>query len=493
VELHSELGEGLSDFETVMHDAKREVAKRSLQAEVQRLVEVVEAIGAEDIRLRDHSKRSLARAVTELLVAVPIYRAYVVPGEEPTAGAVTTLETAVAEAAERVPDLTDELEALRDLALGRYGRSGRKDEFIVRFQQTCGPVMAKGVEDTAFYRWYPLVSLCEVGGDPTAHGTGVGAFHEWAARQLVHWPQAMTTLSTHDTKRSEDLRLRLAVLSELSSAAAEAFTAFRWASERHVVRGAAGQAVPSPQVEYLVWQNLVGAWPISLDRLSGYVQKALREAKQETSWQSVDEKYEADVQAWLAAVLDDPVVTELIETLVARLDPFARSNSLSAKLVQLTMPGVPDIYQGCEAVDRSLVDPDNRRAVDFAARASWSSAVAATAPAPGDLDAEKVLVVRTALRLRRELAESFDGDYTPLVATGVAAEHLVAFGRGSDIVTVATRLAARLDARGGWGDTTLTLPSGTWVDSLTGVTSKGEVRLADLLASLPVALLVRTD
>jgi (1->4)-alpha-D-glucan 1-alpha-D-glucosylmutase len=491
VELHSELGEGLSDLETVVHDAKREVAKRLLQAEVQRLVEVVEAIGAEDIRLRDHSKRSLARAVTELLVAVPVYRAYVVPGEAPTPGAVTTLETAVAEAAERVPDLSDELEALRDLALGRFGRSRRKDEFVVRFQQTCGPVMAKGVEDTAFYRWYPLVSLCEVGGDPTGHGTGVASFHEWAGRQLLHWPQAMTTLSTHDTKRSEDARLRLAVLSELPRETAAAFTAFRWASERHVVHDFGGASVPSAQVEYLVWQNLVGTWPITLDRLSGYLQKALREAKQETSWQSIDAEYETAVQAWLAAVLADPVVVDLIEAFVARLAPHARSNTLAAKLVQLTMPGVPDIYQGCEGVDYSLVDPDNRRPVDFAARRAWAHTAAGGVPVLGDVNASKFAVVRSALHLRRDRRSAFDGSYAPLTASGPEADHVVAFGRGEDVVVLATRLPARLAATGGWSVTAMTLPPGSWVDRLSGSTYTGDVPLAVLFADLPVALLTR--
>lgn len=493
VELHAELGEGLADFDTVAHDAKREVAKRVLQAEVQRLVEVVEAIGAEDIRLRDHSKRSIARAVTELLVAIPIYRAYVVPGDVASAAAVTTFETAVAEAAERVPDLADELAALRDLALGRFGRSKRKDEFVVRFQQTCGPVMAKGVEDTAFYRWYPLVSLCEVGGDPRGHDIGPAAFHEWATRQQDRWPLAMTTLSTHDTKRSEDLRMRLAVLTELPAEAAAAFTAFRWAAERLVTRDVAGEAAPSPHVEYLVWQNLVGAWPITVDRMATYVQKALREAKQQTSWQVVDEVYEAAVLRWLGRILDDRAVVEALEMIVARLEPFAQSNSLSAKLIQLTMPGVPDIYQGCEGIDRSLVDPDNRRLVDFVARARSLQALAGEVA--GDAESQKLSVVQTALRLRRDRPDSFGakGGFVPLRASGSNAEHAVAFVRGSDVLIVATRLAARLATEGGWEDTSIRLPDGMWVDALGGTHFSGDVLMSDLLEALPVALLVRTD
>jgi (1->4)-alpha-D-glucan 1-alpha-D-glucosylmutase len=484
VSLHASLTEGAT-FEDVAHAAKRDVIKHLLQAEVQRLIEVVAAIGVEDIRLRDHSKRSLGRALTELLAAMPVYRTYVVPGDEIPAAATEVLGEARLLATERAPDAVEELEALHGLALGRFGRSARKDEFVVRFQQTCGPVMAKGLEDTAFYRWYPLVALCEVGGDPTAAGIGPAAFHRWATRQHENWPNGMTTLSTHDTKRSEDTRLRLAVLSELATEVAQEFTAFL--SSAPPTQGVDGVDVPSAQVAYLVWQNLVGAWPISLDRMATYVQKALREAKQETSWSAIDGNYESAVQGWLAALLDDPTVTGALEEFVARLEPFARSNSLSAKLIQLTMPGVPDIYQGTEAIDRSLVDPDNRRPVDFAARSAWLDG--------GDHDAgdaEKVHLVATALRVRREHAAAFVGAYAALEATGSVRAHVVAFLRGSDVITVATRLAAGLDAAGGWTDTSLLLPPGEWRDELSGVRHAGDVRLVELLANRPVALLTRS-
>ena len=479
--LHAELLPVPEPFDEVALSAKREVARRLLGAEVERLVAVVESVGDEDVQLRDHSPRALTDALVELLARMPVYRAYVCPGEDPPAESVAVLMAAAAAAAAYAPDLADEVGALRDLALGRFGRSARKDEFVVRFQQTTGPVMAKGVEDTAFYRWYPLVSLCEVGGDPTGSHVGVDAFHAWARRQQERWPHGMTTLSTHDTKRSEDLRLRLAVLSELPGEARRAFDAFRWAAERH----AATPDVPSPQVAYLVWQNLVGAWPVRPERMADFVTKALREAKRETSWQSVDTAYEAAVQGWLAAALDDPVVLAPVAALVAVLEPFARSNTLSAKLVQLLMPGVPDVYQGCEAIDRSLVDPDNRRLVDFGAHAAWLDG----GEGP---DAEKVHLVATALRVRRERAECIGADatYTRLSARGPAAEHMVAFGRGADVVVVATRLPARLARRGGWDDTLLQL-RGAWREELSGSTWGGDVRLADLLTGLPVALLTR--
>src|SRR3954447_9599602 len=481
--LHASLTDGAS-FEEVAHTAKRDVAKHLLQAEVQRLIEVVAAIGVEDIRLRDHSKRSLGRALTELLAAMPVYRAYVVPGDDVPAEAIDVLHRARLLALDRAPDAAEELDALHDLALGRLGRSPRKDEFVVRFQQTCGPVMAKGVEDTAFYRWYPLVALCEVGGDPTAAGTGPAAFHRWAARQQEHWPSGMTTLSTHDTKRSEDARLRLAVLSEVATEAAAEFRRFLAAAPP--AKGADGADVPSSQVAYLIWQNLVAAWPVSLERMATYAEKALREAKQDTSWSAIDEDYESRVQDWLAGLMGDPAVSDSTAAFVAGLEPFARANSLGAKLIQMTMPGVPDIYQGTEAIDRSLVDPDNRRAVDFAARAAWLDG-----DDRGSIDAEKVHLVAAALRVRSEHPESFIGGYHALEATGPASEHVIAFQRGSDVITVATRLAARLDGQGGWADTSLTLPGGQWREQLGGGTYAGDVRLAELLNRVPAALLVR--
>ena len=218
--------------------------------------------------------------------------------------------------------------------------------------------------------------------------------------------------------------------------------------------------------------------------MSTYVQKALREAKQETSWSGIDEAYESRVRDWLAALLDDPAASDSLAAFVARLEPFARANSLAAKLIQLTMPGVPDIYQGTEAIDRSLVDPDNRRPVDFAARSLWLDEVDRRG-----VDAEKVHLVATALRVRREHPDAFVEEYKALDATGSASDHVLAFQRGSDVITVATRLSAGLAAGGGWGDTSLVLPPGEWHEELRGSTYAGQVSLADLLEDLPVALL----
>ncbi|MGH3282892.1 MAG: hypothetical protein ACRDNW_27710, partial [Trebonia sp.] len=383
------------------------------------------------------------------------------------------------------------------------GAAGRVGEFVIRFQQTTAPVQAKGVEDTACYRWPRLVSLNEVGCDPDRFGVTPGEFHATARRLAADWPATMTTLSTHDTKRQEDVRARLAVLAEMPQEWCEEVG--RW-HERAVSLRFFGSVPPAvdPDTEYLLWQTLVGAWPISSERLTGYLTKAVREDKRRTSWVSPDQEYEAAVLGLATRVLDDREIAGSIARFVAGIAGYAAANSLGAKLVQLTMPGVPDVYQGCEAVALSLVDPDNRREVGIARIRSdllGLDAVAdtvATAPVGYPADGElgsfrkaKLLVTSRALRLRRARPEWFSGDYEPLAVSGDAADHAVTFRRGGQAVTVATRLPAGLRRRGGWRDTVLTLPGGAWVDLLTGAVHSGPaIPMAALTGRLPVALLV---
>jgi (1->4)-alpha-D-glucan 1-alpha-D-glucosylmutase len=349
-------------------------------------------------------------------------------------------------------------------------------------------VQAKGVEDTAYYRWSRLVSRNEVGGDPDRFGTSPAGFHAFAGHLARCWPATMTTLSTHDTKRQEDVRARLAVLAE--SGPAWALAVRHWHDRAAALTGG---RLPEPDTEYLLWQTLVGAWPVSGDRLSGYLRKAVREAKTATSWTDPDPGYEAAVLSLAAAVLADRLLAGWIAEFVAGLAPAARANSLGAKLVQLTMPGVPDVYQGCELSGFALVDPDNRRPVDFAHRGQLLARQDAGQP-PDGLDAEKLLVTSAALRLRRAHPDWFAGSYQPLAADGPAAGHCAAFSRGGpdgQAVTVATRLPRGLAAAGGWGGTVLPLPAADWRDVLTGATHTGAYpALAELTKRLPVALLV---
>ncbi len=317
------------------------------------------------------------------------------------------------------------------------GAAGSAAELVVRFQQTTGPVLAKGVEDTAFYRWSRLLTLNEVGGDPDRFGVLPEAFHAEAARLTASWPATMTTLSTHDTKREEDVRARLAVLAELPArwGAQVAEWHERAMAAAHPRRSA---AAVDPDTEYLIWQTLVGTWPISGERLAGYLTKAIREADRRTSWADQDPEYEAAVHALAASAIDEPELSGSIGEFVAGIAAPALANSLGAKLVQLTMPGVPDVYQGCDLSGLSLVDPDNRRAVDFARRRALladldAGRLSLDNPAePGglSLDAAKLLVTARALRLRRARPDWFAGGYTPVTATGPAADHVLAFARG---------------------------------------------------------------
>jgi len=494
---------GTVSFAAVAETAKREVATGSLSAEVRRLAGLLARRG--DPALRGLAAGDLRTVLAELLTAVPVYRAYVVPGEPPPATSAATVAAAAAQAKRALPPrLHRAVAAVAALALGSTGKTGGwRDEFVVRFQQACGPVMAKGVEDTAFYRWSRLVALNEVGGEPDSPGTEPEAFHEFAGRLAQDWPATLSTLSTHDTKRQEDVRARLAVLAEIPRAWAAQVA--RWHEAAADLsgggRGARGRAkqsggrLPEPDTEYLMWQTLVGAWPVSAERAAGYLTKAMREAKTATSWQDPDEDYEAGVLGLAAAVLGDAGLAAAIAGFTARIAAAARVNSLGAKLVQLTMPGAADVYQGCELGGFALVDPDNRRLVDYTRR--WFLLAAQDAGGPGlppDLDAEKLLVTTRALRLRREHPDWFTGGYAPVRATGPAAGHVIAFQRGGHAITVATRLPVGLGQRGGWRGTVLPVPGGRWRDVLTGATHSGpRLLLSDIEIRLPVALLVPGD
>jgi (1->4)-alpha-D-glucan 1-alpha-D-glucosylmutase len=496
---------GTPRFAAVAETAKREVTRGSLGAEVRRLARLLPR--CDDAALRELAACDLRTVVAELLTAVPVYRAYVTPGGPPPAASAAVMAGAVTRASRQLPKrLRPALAAVAALALGSAGKAGDggwRDEFVVRFQQTCGPVMAKGVEDTAFYRWSRLVALNEVGGEPDSAGTEPEAFHEFAGRLARDWPATLTTLSTHDTKRQEDVRARLAVLAEIPQGWAAEVAGWHEAAAAlsgggHGARGRreqSGGRLPEPDTEYLMWQTLVGAWPVSADRAARYLTKAMREAKTATSWQDPDEDYEAGVLGLAAAVLGDPGITAAIAGLADRIAADARVNSLGAKLVQLTMPGAADVYQGCELGGFALVDPDNRRLVDYSRR--WFLLAAQDAGGlgpPPDLDTEKLLVTSQALRLRRDHPHWFTGGYAPVRATGPAAGHVIAFQRGEHAITVATRLPVGLRRRGGWADTVLPVPEGRWRDVLTGATHSGpRPLLSDIAIRLPVALLVPAD
>lgn len=455
------------DWHQLIHDTKRAVADTILHSEVLRITRELAATGAPG--LDDEVADEVADAVGELLACFGVYRSYLPQGAR-------YLDAALADARAHRPDLARMLDLLAPVL-------GDPDaDPALRFQQTSGMVMAKGVEDCAFYRYSRLTSLNEVGGDPSIFSVTPAQFHAAMADRQADWPHAMTCLSTHDTKRGEDVRARITVLAETPEA---------W--ETTLDRLLELAPVPDPGFGSLLWQAVLGAWGSSPDetlrtRLQAYAEKAMREAGDHTTWTEPDADYENAVHAAVDAAFDDTEVRAVLDGLVDLVGDAGWANALGAKLVAITMPGVPDVYQGSELWEQSLVDPDNRRPVDFDVRAS----LLGTPPGPGaptgveDVGAAKLHVTAAALRLRRDAAELFT-TYAPVAATGPAAAHVLAFDRGGAI-TVATRLPLTL-AGTGWGDTTLTLPPGTWRDVLTDrvVTE----RLDDVLATLPVALLVK--
>lgn len=502
-------------FSSTLDKAKHEVIGDMLFAEVSRLTEVAVSICASDIMLRDHTRRQLGRAIIELLAAMDRYRAYIEPGIEADEDEVAVITRAAERARVRLDaDESDTLDLIVSLACGTVGPArdpyaqADRDEFITRFAQTCGPVMAKAKEDTAFYRYTRFTGVNEVGSDPGLVGVSPDDFHSFAADLARDWPTTMTTMSTHDTKRSSDVRARLGVLLEFPRDWEQLVADLeKYAEEPRsdLVDGATAN---------LVWQTLAGTWrlagtaagaePISAERLSGYLTKAMREAKTRTTWTEVDTDYEQAVLDLATGCLTDPSVGELLDGFTGTTCQAARAAILGRKLVQLTMPGVPDVYQGCEVVDLSLVDPDNRRPVDLdyrddlLGRIRFGSEDPLAGISEGErLDAEKLLVTASALRIRRQHPEAFRGQdavYRPVAAT---TGHAVAFSRSTagaermTSITVATRLAGVLAERGGWKDHQVVLPEGSFRDLLTGRGwPGGEVNLAELLESLPVALLV---
>ncbi len=467
-------GGGL-DLENAVERAKRTVVDDLLGPEVLRLTRrACEARpDLDEERTRD--------AVVEMLVASEVYRAYIRPDQRLTPLARERIAHAHQEALAARPDLALELGALAALAQARDPEDESSLDFAIRLQQTWGPVMAKGIEDTTFYRWHRLVALNEVGGDPgMLEHAGPATLHTWAADQQEAWPLGMTTLSTHDTKRSEDVRARLLAVAQDTIA---------WEDCSKAFRDAADAARVDRPTAHLLWQTMVGAGPLPQDRLHGYLTKAMREAKRHTAWVDGNPDYEARVLAFADEAAAPGPLRAAVDAAVLENQEGIRATVLGQKLLQLLLPGTADTYQGTEVVNLSLVDPDNRRPVDYADLADRLERLDREAPIT--IDDEKMLVTSRALRVRRELRECFghDATYEPLTTDS---EHALGFVRTGRVAALVTRAPRRLADTGGWKDQSVSLPPGTWRDELTGRihVGDGEVRCADLFARMPVALLV---
>ena len=538
-------------FREVGYQARLLILRVAMSSELQLLAYRLKRLCQQDRHSRDFTLNTLRTALREILACFPVYRTYITerfiaPRDE------AVVLRAVAQAKRRNPAMDAAVfDFIRDVLLLRQpahlDEAGRRERefFIGRFQQTTSPVVAKGIEDTAFYRYYPLAALNEVGGEPDAGGADVETFHEENLARRRLWPEAMLASTTHDTKRSEDVRARLSVLSEIPQLWRAAVN--RWArwNRRHR-RDVDGEPAPSRNDEYLFYQSAVGIWPLEpvegeghrqlVERLQAYMEKATREAKVRTSWINPDEDYDAAVRDFVAAALAEGPRNRFLADLMAfhgHVADWGLYTSLSQLLLKLASPGVPDIYQGQEVWDFSLVDPDNRRPVDFDLL-RWllgevSAAVEAGPKAQRELAARlavtprdnrlKLFVTWRTLQFRRRYAELFRrGDYHPLAVSGAKAEHVCAFAwrgprnDGSDgeatAVVVVPRFLARLTplpeeggppppplGAGTWSDTGVALPApaaGPLRNLFTAAACPIEgttLRLADALAEFPIALL----
>ena len=479
-----------SPYAEVVHAAKQQIMHEELAAEIARLTRLLVEVCDGHRRQRDHTRRELRDALREVIAAFPVYRTYVQPNRPVSDTDQARVAQAIDAVRQRRPEIDGELlEFLGDLLVLRVP-GAVETEFALRFQQVSAPVMAKGAEDTAFYRYHRLVSLNEVGGDPGVFGRPPADFHTDSARSADRWPHALLTLSTHDTKRSADVRARLNLLSEIPEAWEEAVRG--WARDNE--RWKTGEW-PDANTEYLLYQTLVGAWPIGVERASAFMEKAAKEAKVHTSWVNPMAEYDQALKAFVSAVLTDGAFVARLEAFLRehRLVELGRVNSLAQTALLLTSPGIPDLYQGTEIWDLSLVDPDNRRPVDYELRRRLlddvSIRTADQVPAAHG-EASKLWLIARVLRHRRERPEAYTSrHYEPLPVAGSRADHAVAFSRG-DVAVVVPRLVIGLG--GDWAGTTVMLPAGGWTNVLDGSDhSGGPAGAAELLARFPVAVLAR--
>jgi (1->4)-alpha-D-glucan 1-alpha-D-glucosylmutase len=488
--LYAELTGEPTVYAEVLRVQKHRVLRDVLGSDVNRLTALLAEICEEHRNFRDYTRHDLHEVLRELIACFPVYRTYVTAeAEGASAQDEKYVGEAIAEVRRRRPEFDGRLlDFLAELLLRRVPGE-QETEFVLRFQQTTSPAMAKGAEDTTFYVYNRLVSLNEVGGDPGRFGLSVADFHEASRAAQWKWPRGLLATSTHDSKRGEDVRARINLLSEIPEAWADVARGWFERNRRHW-----GAETPDLNTEYLFYQTLVGTWPIETPRIKAYMEKAAREAKSRTSWTSPDAAYESLLQAFVDGVMSDEAFRREMDAFVSTLLEPGRTSSLAQVLLKMTSSGVPDLYQGTELWDSSLVDPDNRRPVDFALRQrllgemeglSVESVMART-----DEGLPKLWLITRALRLRRARPRAFgpQGEYVPLATSGAAADHVVAFSRGGEVVTVVPRLQLRL--RGDWADTRLTLPDGVWRHELTGEDFPGGATApGPLFARFPVALL----
>ena len=481
------------DFETLAHEKELNVELAALGSDVNRLTSLFLEICENNRDRRDYTREEIRRALREVAACFAVYRSYVVPDRDQITDEDRALiDEAVLEAKNRTNDQEPGILDFIGDVLALRSRGGLETEFLLRFQQFTSPVMAKGVEDTALYCFNRMIGLNEVGAAPDRDGLTVAEFHEYCTKMQATHPETMTTLSTHDTKRADDVRARLAALTEIPGRWRVAVN--RWSRMNGTFRTG---NYPDRNTEYFLYQTMIGAWPISKDRLTAYMEKATREAKQQTSWTQPNKEFEEALKTFIERILESQAFVTELERFVGRVLEAGRMNSLAQTLLKYTAPGVPDTYQGGELWDLSLVDPDNRRPVDYDLRREMLNELRSGMEVDEIMrrmnsGMPKLFVTHHALSLRREHPEWFgvDAAYTPLVADGSKSEHLIGFMRGDSVAALVPRWPLRLG--GNWAATTVELPAGEWKNVLTRETvTGGRLRVESLIRRFPVALLTR--
>ncbi|MGB6831163.1 MAG: malto-oligosyltrehalose synthase [Terracidiphilus sp.] len=480
-------------YDSMVHAKKLNVQHEALGSDVNRLAQLFVEICENNRDRRDYTRAEIRRAIREVAASFSVYRTYVAPGrDEVTEEDVKEISNAAAFAKTQRSDLSLDLFDFICDVLTLRARGKLETEFLLRFQQFTSAVMAKGLEDTAFYCYNRLIGLNEVGGAPERSGTTLDEFHSYCARMQAGHPQTMNTLSTHDTKRSEDVRARLAVLTEIPGNWRSAL--HRWSRRNHQFK--TGKFLDR-NTEYFLYQTLIGAWPITVDRMTSYMEKAVREAKQQTSWTQQNKEFEDALKLFIERIMSSSEFVSDLEAFVGKVLPAGRVNSLTQTLLKCTAPGVPDTYQGSEIWDLRLVDPDNRRPIDYEIRQEMLAELVAGMSAEEimnrmDSGMPKLWVLYKSLHLRRERPEWFGSEaaYIQLAVAGPKQAHLIAYSRGDSVAVLAPRWNVKLGS--GFGSTTVELPLRNWTNVYTGETvNGGSTRVQQLFRRFPVALLVR--
>jgi (1->4)-alpha-D-glucan 1-alpha-D-glucosylmutase len=502
------------DFAEVVRDSKMRIMKYEMSGELDVLAREAARIARQNPRTADFTTNVLRRGLREVIACFPVYRIYIdyedAPTEEDRRDLNWAMKRARAKETSIDPSVFDFVQGLLSGDLVAEGHSGFSRHALLRCamkaQQYSGPVMAKGLEDTAFYRYNRFVALNEVGGDPDQFGVSIAGFHKANAHRAKRWPRSMLSTSTHDTKRGEDVRARLAVLSEIPDEWAAQVNA--WSRILRARRGDIEAAAPPDRNdEYMIYQLLVGSWPVEQDRLQEAVLKSIREAKIHSTWAMPDRQYEDSVLAFVESALDEKESAAFFSAFLPFQERVARlgvQNSLIQVVLKLTVPGVPDIYQGSELWNLSLVDPDNRRPVDYQCRACF---LIREPPPLRDLlrdwqnGAVKLHLTERILRFRAQNPELFaQGEYRPLTTAGPKADCVCAFERhhdGQSIIVAAARFPARREADPDWSGTTIALPPHMDTPCLRDLLADcdvpaagGQVEAAKVFRDLPVAILI---